>query len=56
MGGQFSSRPPSQDIAVIAIDDQSIANIGRWPWPRDIHAKMIDLLASAKPKAIGNTN
>ena len=27
-----SARAPSDRIAVIAIDDQSIANIGRWPW------------------------
>ena len=37
-----TSRQPSDRIAVIAIDDQSIANIGRWPWPRDVHAKLID--------------
>ena len=28
-----TTRQPSDRIAVIAIDDQSIANIGRWPWP-----------------------
>src|SRR5688500_507331 len=27
-----TSRQPSDRIAVIAIDDQSVANIGRWPW------------------------
>ncbi|MGA8006098.1 MAG: serine/threonine-protein kinase [Burkholderiales bacterium] len=55
MGVQASSRTPSDRVAVIAIDDQSIANIGRWPWPRDVHAKMIDLLAAAKAKVIGYT-
>ncbi|HEY6280189.1 MAG TPA: serine/threonine-protein kinase [Burkholderiales bacterium] len=50
-----SSRNPSEKVAVIAIDDQSIANIGRWPWSREVHAKMIDLLAGAKAKVIGNT-
>ncbi|MGA7985983.1 MAG: serine/threonine-protein kinase [Burkholderiales bacterium] len=55
MGVQASSRTPSDRIAVIAIDDASIANIGRWPWPRDVHAKMIDLLAAAKAKVIGYT-
>ena len=50
-----SSRNPSEKVAVIAIDDQSIANIGRWPWSREVHAKMIDLLAAAKAKVIGNT-
>ena len=50
IGVRASSRSPSDRIAVIAIDDQSIGNIGRWPWPRDVHAKMIDLLANAKAK------
>ncbi|TFZ06827.1 CHASE2 domain-containing protein [Ramlibacter henchirensis] len=47
-----SPRKPSDRIAVIAIDDQSIANIGRWPWPRDVHAELIDKLAAAKAKTI----
>ena len=50
-----TSRQPSDRIAVIAIDDQSIANIGRWPWSRDIHAKLIDQLARAKAKTIVHT-
>lgn len=50
-----NARQPSERIAVIAIDDQSIANIGRWPWPRDVHAKLIDLLAAAKAKTIVHT-
>lgn len=50
-----TSRQPSDRIAIIAIDDQSIANIGRWPWPRDIHAKLIDRLAAAKAKVIVET-
>ena len=36
---------PNDKVAVIAIDDQSIANLGRWPWPRAIHAKIVDILA-----------
>jgi eukaryotic-like serine/threonine-protein kinase len=50
-----SARVPSDRIAVIAIDDQSIANIGRWPWGRDVHAKLIDMLAAAKAKTIVQT-
>lgn len=50
-----NARQPSDRIAVIAIDDQSIANIGRWPWQRDVHAKLIDLLAQAKAKTIVQT-
>src|ERR1700741_4785911 len=55
LGVRSASRTPSDRIAVIAIDDQSIANIGRWPWPRDRLAKMTDLLAGANAKVIGNT-
>ena len=50
-----TSRQPSERIAVIAIDDQSISNIGRWPWPRDVNAKLIDQLAAAKVKTIVQT-
>jgi len=55
LGVKSASRTPSDRIAVIAIDDQSIANIGRWPWPRDVHAKMTDILSNAKAKTIGYT-
>ncbi|HEX7249957.1 MAG TPA: CHASE2 domain-containing protein, partial [Burkholderiales bacterium] len=55
MGVQASSRVPSDKVAVIAIDDTSIANIGRWPWSREVHARMADLLAGAKAKVIANT-
>ena len=54
VGVAGSVRTPSDRIAVIAIDDQSIANIGRWPWPRDIHAQMIDILSAGGAKVIGN--
>ena len=54
LGMQAANRAPSERIVVIAIDDTSIANIGRWPWPRDVHARMTDLLAAAKAKVIGN--
>jgi serine/threonine-protein kinase len=51
-GVTSSSRQPSDRVAVIAIDDTSIANIGRWPWSRDVHAEMIDKLAAAKAKTV----
>ena len=55
LGVVATSRAPLDKIAVIAIDEQSIANIGRWPWPREVQAKLIDQLAAAKAKVIGNT-
>jgi serine/threonine-protein kinase len=50
-----SSKVPSDKIAVIAIDDVSIANLGRWPWPREVQSMMVDVLAAGKVKAIGHT-
>lgn len=55
LGVKASTRTPSDRIAVITIDEASIANIGRWPWSRDVHARMIDLLAGAKAKVIAPT-
>ncbi|MEQ1659313.1 MAG: CHASE2 domain-containing protein, partial [Hylemonella sp.] len=55
LGVLASTRVPSNRIAIIAIDDQSIANLGRWPWPREIHARLIDLLAEGQAKVVGHT-
>ena len=52
---RHSDRDPSDRIAIIAIDDQSIANIGRWPWPREVHARMIDQLSAAGAKTVAHT-
>src|SRR6195256_6880083 len=54
LGVQSTSRHPSDKVAVISIDDTSIANIGRWPWSREVHARMTDLLTGAKAKVVGN--
>ncbi|RCS57527.1 CHASE2 domain-containing serine/threonine-protein kinase [Parvibium lacunae] len=54
-GVQLNQKTPNDKIAIIAIDDASIDKIGRWPWSRDIHAELLTLLQSAKPKLIGHT-
>ncbi len=54
-----TARPtePSPDIVLIAIDNESIRRmeplVGRWPWPRLVHADVIDYLAAAGAKVIG---
>lgn len=47
-----TARQPSDRVAIIAIDDYSIGNIGQWPWRRDVHAELIDKLAAGKAKTI----
>ena len=54
-GVRSSQRDPGDQIVVIAIDDQSLDKLGRWPWPRDIIAKMIGKLDEAGAKVIGST-
>ena len=54
-GVRSTERSPSEKIAVIAIDDQSIDNIGRWPWPRNLHANLIDRLNQGGARVIGQT-
>lgn len=50
--------PPPDEVTVIAIDRPSANQLGLpvspnfWPWPRDIHARLIDYLASAGAKVI----
>ena len=46
---------PSDRIAIITIDDDSIANLGRWPWPRAQQAQLLDKINAGSPKAIVNT-
>jgi adenylate cyclase len=54
-----TARPsaPAKDIVIVWIDDESIRRmeplVGRWPWPRLVHATLIDYLAAAGAKVIG---
>ncbi|WP_419906090.1 EAL domain-containing protein [Hoeflea sp.] len=41
---KFASRTASGDIAFIAIDRKSLDKVGVWPWPRTIHARIIETL------------
>ncbi|MGD8421737.1 MAG: CHASE2 domain-containing protein, partial [Gammaproteobacteria bacterium] len=54
-GVRSTDRTPSDKIAIIAIDDESIDNLGRWPWPRDLHAELINRLSEGGAKVIGQT-
>ena len=37
-------RPPSGHVAVVEIDSASLQQVGLWPWPRALHARMLDRL------------
>ncbi len=43
---------PSDKIVIVTADEESFKVLGRWPWPRSTHAKLIDILNNAGAKAI----
>ncbi|MDD4878970.1 MAG: CHASE2 domain-containing protein, partial [Candidatus Omnitrophica bacterium] len=45
-------QPASPDIAIIEIDDASIKAFGRWPWDREYHAELLDIIDDYGPKTI----
>ena len=45
-------RPPSPDVAIIGIDEASVAAYGQWPFPRKLHAQLIRRLSKTPPKAL----
>jgi CHASE2 domain-containing sensor protein/signal transduction histidine kinase len=49
----FWTRSVSDEIVIIAIDDESLREMGRWPWSRSTHAKLIEKLELESPRAIG---
>lgn len=42
----------SDDIVLVAIDELSIDRLGRWPWPRTTHARLIEKLDAAGARTI----
>ncbi|MBW0451034.1 CHASE2 domain-containing protein [bacterium M00.F.Ca.ET.228.01.1.1] len=48
----WRAQPVLPDIVVLEIDNESIAQLGRWPWPRSVHASLLEQLAKARPAAV----
>jgi diguanylate cyclase (GGDEF)-like protein/PAS domain S-box-containing protein len=40
----WSGRDPTGQVVIVDIDDRSLAEIGTWPWPRTVHATLVDNL------------
>lgn len=39
-------------IAIIAIDDESVLELGGWPWSRSVHGALVDTLSEGNPAVI----
>ncbi|TMK57836.1 MAG: adenylate/guanylate cyclase domain-containing protein [Actinobacteria bacterium] len=56
LDARFSIRGTQEqpdDIAIVAVDDQTFSDLGlQWPFPRSLHARVIDRLQEAGAKVI----
>ncbi|NTV15569.1 MAG: adenylate/guanylate cyclase domain-containing protein [Desulfobulbaceae bacterium] len=44
---------PPAEIVIVAVDEPSFANLGlRWPWPRSLHAELVNALKEAGAKTV----
>jgi EAL domain-containing protein (putative c-di-GMP-specific phosphodiesterase class I)/CHASE2 domain-containing sensor protein len=48
----FRLHPASGSVVIAEIDEKSIAAIARWPWPRRVHAAIVDRLREAGARSI----
>jgi adenylate cyclase len=47
------SAAPAPGVVVVGIDDPSLAEIGlAWPWPRALHAQLVDAIAAQRPASL----
>ncbi|GGK56571.1 putative bifunctional diguanylate cyclase/phosphodiesterase [Amphritea balenae] len=49
----FHATEMSNEIVIIAIDNNSLEQLGRWPWSRSTHAALINKLTEYKAAAVG---
>jgi adenylate cyclase len=49
----FPRAGEEQPVAIVDLDDESLAAIGQWPWPRTIVAELVDRLGALGAQVIG---
>jgi PAS domain S-box-containing protein len=49
---ELFQREPSGQLLLVAIEDQSLAALGVWPWSRGYHAAVVDRLVAAGARRI----
>lgn len=46
-------KKPSPNIAIVSIDEKSLDEMGRWPWPRNKIAQLLDVLKEYEVNSVG---
>ncbi|MFC1747446.1 CHASE2 domain-containing protein [Pseudomonadota bacterium] len=47
------ARSPGSEVVIVAIDEKSLAQLGRWPWSRTTIGDLIKTINQAQPAIIG---
>ncbi len=47
------TRTPADNVVIVAIDEQSLAELGRWPWSRAVHADVVQRIHASGARVIG---
>jgi len=42
----------SREVILLGFDEDAIASIGKWPWKRDVHARMLNNLEKFSPRTV----
>ncbi|MFN2425605.1 MAG: CHASE2 domain-containing protein [Candidatus Binatia bacterium] len=45
--------PAAPEVVIVAIDNASIEQLGRWPWPRTLLARLLERIDAAEPAVVG---
>lgn len=53
LGRHLSYKAEPTDIVIVAVDEASLKQVGRWPWSRSTHARLLDILSAEHAKVIG---
>ena len=51
-GDRLFQRTVASDVVVVEIDARSLKALDRWPWDRDVHARLVRRLNEAAPRAV----
>lgn len=49
----MADNKPQSPVVIVAIDDKSIAELGRWPWPRKLMAEFIEIMTRSQARVVG---
>ncbi len=47
------ARDVGAEIILVLVDEKSLNELGRWPWPRDTQSQLIDRITADHPRVIG---